>query len=211
LGCLTSVFICYLGVHCGRLFVCFRKTSSVKLFLHLSLEVCCLFVCLSFFSSLLSFFLLQGAFLATLGAGLAGFSQYVVLSSDLVLFEIECFVSFCCSSCRYGGVIPIVKNLWSLSFVLVMAGTGYILCFIFFFVVDLRMWWTGAPFRQLGINSIFIYVCHEVLSRYVKCDLLFLQNIILFFCSETKDVSVAMVKTQSKLYFVFICCLCLGS
>jgi heparan-alpha-glucosaminide N-acetyltransferase len=82
---------------------------------------------------------LEGAFLATVGAGLAGFSQY-------------------------DGVIPIAKNLWSLSFVLVMAGTGFLACLVFFVVVDLRLLWTGSPFRQLGINSIFIYVCHEVLG-----------------------------------------------
>ncbi len=105
-------------MHCGRLFVAYRKSNPSRLLVHLGLE---------------------GAVLATIGAGLAGFSQY-------------------------DGVIPIAKNLWSLSFVLVMAGTGFLACLVFFVVVDLRMWWAGSPFRQLGINSIFIYVSHELMS-----------------------------------------------
>jgi heparan-alpha-glucosaminide N-acetyltransferase len=120
LGCLTSIFICYLGAHCGRLFVAFRKSSPVRLFVHLG-------VC--------------GAVLAAIGAGLAGFSQY-------------------------DGVIPIIKNIWSLSFVLVMAGTGFLMCAVAFLVVDRLQWWNGAPFRQLGTNSIFIYVCHEIMSSH---------------------------------------------
>ncbi len=36
LGCLTSIFLCYLGVHAGRLFVATRKlTSPLVLYAHL--------------------------------------------------------------------------------------------------------------------------------------------------------------------------------
>ncbi len=120
LGCLTSIFICYLGVQCGRVFVAFRKSSPTALYVHLAV---------------------QGAVLAATGAALAGFSQF-------------------------GGAIPIVKNLWSLSFVLVMAGTGFLVSGVVHFVVDQRQWWNGSPFRQLGLNSIFLYFGHEIMSRH---------------------------------------------
>jgi heparan-alpha-glucosaminide N-acetyltransferase len=63
------------------------------------------------------------------------------------------------------GWIPINKNLWSLTFVLVVASLSYIILIIFSVVVDICQWLTGAPFVWLGMNSIFIYVIHILLKR----------------------------------------------
>jgi len=71
-----------------------------------------------------------------------------------------------CEGKKNGGWIPINKNLWSPSFVLVMAGTGNLaiaLCYIF---VDVINFWNGAPFIYVGMNSILIYVGHELLGGY---------------------------------------------
>lgn len=120
LGCLTSIFITYLGVHAGRLFVAYRKNNHKLLYVNL---------------------LVCGAILSAIGGALCGFSQ-----ND--------------------GVIPVAKNLWSLSFVLVMGGTGHIFLAVFHFIIDGRSWWSGAPFRQMGMNSIAIYVSHEIMGSY---------------------------------------------
>lgn len=121
LGCLTSIVICYLGVHCGRIFVMFRKTGKkLQLFLHLA-------AC--------------GAILCGIAAGLAGVSQ-----ND--------------------GIIPVAKNIWSLSFVLVMAGFGFWFLAFAHQIIDIRKWWNGSPFLQIGQNSIAIYVSHEIMGSY---------------------------------------------
>ncbi len=119
LGCLTSIFICYAGVHAGRLLVAYRRDRLAVMYAHL----------------------------ATCGVvfGLVG--------------------TILCAGSQNNGVIPICKNLWSLSFVLVMAGTGYLAIVLFHIIVDVKSWWNGAPFRYLGMNSIAIYVSHEILSQ----------------------------------------------
>lgn len=45
-----------------------------------------------------------------------------------------------------------------------MAGTGFLVLALLHEVVDRRQWWSGAPFRYLGMNSIALYVSHEILS-----------------------------------------------
>ncbi|CAF1143960.1 unnamed protein product [Adineta steineri] len=61
--------------------------------------------------------------------------------------------------------IPINKNLWSLSFVLILAGLAFIILTILYLLVDVWNWFTGEPFLWLGMNSIVIYVGHEVCSN----------------------------------------------
>lgn len=62
-----------------------------------------------------------------------------------------------CAGSKNDGVIPLNKNLWSLSFVLLMAGFGFISLTIFYWLIDIWRVWDGAPFRYVGLNSIFIY------------------------------------------------------
>jgi len=64
-----------------------------------------------------------------------------------------------------GGWIPINKNLWSLSFILVLAGLAFIILTILYLIVDVYNWFTSEPFIWLGMNSIVIYVGHEVCSK----------------------------------------------
>ena len=66
-----------------------------------------------------------------------------------------------CGASRNDGVIPISKNLWSLSFVLLMSCFAFFLLTIFYWVIDVWRLWSGAPFRFVGMNSIFIYIFHE--------------------------------------------------
>jgi predicted acyltransferase len=55
---------------------------------------------------------------------------------------------------------PVVKKLWTSSFVLVAGGWSAILLGVFYLVIDVLGWkrWT-APFVWVGANPIFLYVC----------------------------------------------------
>uniref|UniRef100_A0A674A1P5 Heparan-alpha-glucosaminide N-acetyltransferase n=1 Tax=Salmo trutta TaxID=8032 RepID=A0A674A1P5_SALTR len=64
------------------------------------------------------------------------------------------------------GFIPINKNLWSLSYVTTLACFGLLLLVLIYYTVDVRRWWSGAPFYYPGMNSILVYVGHEVLEEY---------------------------------------------
>lgn len=48
------------------------------------------------------------------------------------------------------GPIPINKNLWSLSFVLVTSSIAFLLLTALYVFIDVLSWWSGAPFRYAG-------------------------------------------------------------
>ncbi|RNA25661.1 heparan-alpha-glucosaminide N-acetyltransferase [Brachionus plicatilis] len=64
------------------------------------------------------------------------------------------------------GWIPINKNLWSLSFILVMASIGLFSLSVLFILVDILDWYSGTPFLYMGRNSIVIYIGHLVFGNY---------------------------------------------
>ncbi|RHY95758.1 hypothetical protein DYB35_009457 [Aphanomyces astaci] len=56
------------------------------------------------------------------------------------------------------GPIPINKNLWSLSFVLVVAGLASVVLCVLYVLVDKLEWWHGMPIKETGMNAIALYV-----------------------------------------------------
>ncbi|XP_022105998.1 heparan-alpha-glucosaminide N-acetyltransferase-like [Acanthaster planci] len=71
-----------------------------------------------------------------------------------------------CEASKEEGWIPISKNLWSLSFVLAMAGTSFLLLTFCYVTIDMKQWWSGVPFFFAGMNPITLYCGHEVLMDY---------------------------------------------
>ncbi|CAG5938865.1 unnamed protein product [Menidia menidia] len=64
------------------------------------------------------------------------------------------------------GIIPVNKNLWSLSYVTTLACFAFVLLVLVYYAVDVKKWWSGAPFYYPGMNSILVYVGHEVFEDY---------------------------------------------
>lgn len=60
---------------------------------------------------------------------------------------------------------PVIKKLWTSSFVLVAAGWSAILLATFYWIVEIRGWrrWT-APFVWVGLNPIIIYISGSVVD-----------------------------------------------
>ncbi|XP_049771067.1 heparan-alpha-glucosaminide N-acetyltransferase-like [Schistocerca cancellata] len=71
-----------------------------------------------------------------------------------------------CHFSKEDGIIPVNKNLWSLSYVLATASMAFLLLSILYFVADCHRWWSGAPFIYAGMNSLVLYVGHE-LTRHM--------------------------------------------
>ncbi|RHZ32768.1 hypothetical protein DYB37_009311 [Aphanomyces astaci] len=65
-----------------------------------------------------------------------------------------------------GGFIPINKNLWSLSFVLVVSGLACAVLAATFLLVDKFGIWGGTPLKQNGMNAIALYIGHEMLMNH---------------------------------------------
>ncbi|KAI8489417.1 hypothetical protein Bbelb_328600 [Branchiostoma belcheri] len=55
----------------------------------------------------------------------------------------------------------------SLTFVLSLASMAFLLLSLYYFLVDVRRWWTGFPFFMAGMNSISVYLCHGVFQKYL--------------------------------------------
>jgi heparan-alpha-glucosaminide N-acetyltransferase len=72
-----------------------------------------------------------------------------------------------CGFSKDEGVIPVNKNLWSTSFILVCAGFGIIGLSICYIPIDVYHVWSGAPFLQLGMNSILFYMAHQLLQDHM--------------------------------------------
>ena len=68
---------------------------------------------------------------------------------------------------QFDGPIPINKNLWTLSYVCLMGGWAFFVLILLYFLVDVMKLWNGAPFYFVGMNSILIYVLHEMLGQQV--------------------------------------------
>ena len=71
-----------------------------------------------------------------------------------------------CGGSVHGGPVPMNKNLWSPSFVLVLGGAAFLLLAGVYGVVDVAQVWQGMPLRAVGMNSIAIYVGHETFAGY---------------------------------------------
>jgi heparan-alpha-glucosaminide N-acetyltransferase len=69
-----------------------------------------------------------------------------------------------CGFSKEHGVIPVNKNMWSPSFVALLAGFGCVNLTVFFNVVDVLKWWSGTPFRYAGANPLAVYLASEVFS-----------------------------------------------
>lgn len=61
--------------------------------------------------------------------------------------------------------IPVVKALWSSSFVLVAGGYSMAMLAVFYWIVDVRgvKWWTFF-FKVIGMNSITIYMAQRIVG-----------------------------------------------
>jgi len=84
-----------------------------------------------------------------------------------VLGSTLCFTAACfCGFSQNDGMIPVNKNLWSASFGLLLAGGGMLGLSVTYVFVDYWGWWTGAPFRYYGLNSILLFCSHEIFQEY---------------------------------------------
>lgn len=60
---------------------------------------------------------------------------------------------------------PVVKKIWSSSYVLVAAGISLELLALFYWVIDVKGWWKWSfPFMVIGMNAITIYMLSAIVD-----------------------------------------------
>ncbi|KAI1296680.1 Heparan-alpha-glucosaminide N-acetyltransferase [Halotydeus destructor] len=65
------------------------------------------------------------------------------------------------------GLIPVVKNLWSLSYILATGSFAMSMLLVCYFLTDVSHIWSGRPFVGPGKNAILLYIGHQVLQEYL--------------------------------------------
>ncbi|XP_037093972.1 heparan-alpha-glucosaminide N-acetyltransferase-like [Pollicipes pollicipes] len=65
-----------------------------------------------------------------------------------------------CGCSQDGGLIPVNKNIWSLSYTLLTASFAFFLLILCYVTVDVLRWWSGSPFFYPGRNALLMYVGH---------------------------------------------------
>ncbi|XP_033226246.1 heparan-alpha-glucosaminide N-acetyltransferase-like isoform X2 [Belonocnema kinseyi] len=65
-----------------------------------------------------------------------------------------------CNFKQENGLIPINKNMMSLSYVFATTSFAFLLFTVLHFLIDYKKWWSGAPFIYAGANPILLFVGH---------------------------------------------------
>jgi predicted acyltransferase len=94
---------------------------------------------------------------------------HVLLSSRTAASKIR-LLAFTGAGCLAAGLVwslalPIIKLLWTSSFVLVSAGFSFLALALFYWIVDVRGWRAWAfPFRVIGMNPLVAYMIMGLVS-----------------------------------------------
>jgi predicted acyltransferase len=100
---------------------------------------------------------------------------------------------------------PVVKKIWTSSFVLVAAGYSLLLLAAFYWVIDVRRWrgWC-RPFVWIGMNAVTLYVVSNLLQGYRRIAQRFVGGDVKAFFDSTfttgmGDLVIAVVGTALML------------
>jgi predicted acyltransferase len=108
----------------------------------------------------------------------------------------------------WGMQFPVVKKIWTSSFVLVAGGYSSILLGAFYWIVDVKKWRAWCqPFVWMGMNSITIYLTSNAIGgfrrlagRFVGSDVRsFFETHVAVGCG---DLVVAIVGLLLAFWFV---------
>uniref|UniRef100_A0A8B9V843 Cytochrome c n=1 Tax=Anas zonorhyncha TaxID=75864 RepID=A0A8B9V843_9AVES len=92
--------------------------------------------------------------------------QHKQILSRFLIWSIGIISAILTKCSKEEGFIPINKNLWSTSYVTTMSCFAFILLLLIYYLVDVKRLWSGAPFFYPGMNSILVYIGHEVFEDY---------------------------------------------
>jgi len=103
----------------------------------------------------------------------------------------------------WGYSFPMIKNLWTSSFVLYAGGLSLILLSVFYLVID--VWgfkkWT-LPFVVIGMNSITIYLLNSGIVDWEKMGQYFLGGVAGLFASEQAQTLVIATGAILCMWYV---------
>lgn len=107
----------------------------------------------------------------------------------------------------WGFALPIIKNLWTSSYVMFAGGWSLILLAVFYLIIDvwqIRRW--AFPFVVIGLNSITIYMLTAGIINFDTMNKFFFTGTINLFSEPVRPVISAMgilICEWVFLYFLY--------
>lgn len=107
----------------------------------------------------------------------------------------------------WGIVFPIIKNLWTSSFVFYAGGFSLIMLSIFYLIIDvwgLKKW--AFPFVVIGLNSITIYMVQQGLVSFSSANDFLFSGIVNLFAENWQPLMSALgyvICVWLFLYFLY--------
>ncbi|MDB5242679.1 MAG: heparan-alpha-glucosaminide N-acetyltransferase [Spirosoma sp.] len=100
-------------------------------------------------------------------------------------------------------VLPVNKNLWTSSFVLVAGGWSVLALSLFYWIIDVKNWRRWAYFFVvIGMNSILIYLAGKVIDFEHATTYLF-GGLLRFFSEPVQAVGVIIAFLALKWLFLY--------
>lgn len=98
---------------------------------------------------------------------------------------------------------PIIKKIWTSSYVLVTSGWAFLVFAFIFWIIDIKGWKTGTkPWIIFGSNAIAIYVLADVFET------LFLKTGLHDWAMHTMQIMNIFIKMASLIWAVFSVLVC---
>ena len=82
-----------------------------------------------------------------------------------VLWLVAAGVASGLAGCLWAVQFPVIKRIWTSSFILIASGYGALMLALFYYIVDVRKWdrWC-EPFVWIGMNPITLYLSGKFIS-----------------------------------------------
>jgi predicted acyltransferase len=99
---------------------------------------------------------------------------------------------------------PIIKRIWTSSFILVASGYGALMLALFYYIVDVRKWdrWC-EPFVWIGMNPITLYLSTRVISYSQVSEMFVGGDVKAWFDSRAQGLGTLVIALTS-LGLVFL-------
>jgi len=115
---------------------------------------------------------------------------------------LACGVVLVALGLAWSPFFPIIKKIWTSSYVLVAGGASMMLLGSFHWVVDVKGWYRWAlPFTIIGMNPILIYMLSEIVD-FGKIGSYFLGGLTQF-APSYGEISIAFGSLLAKLLLLY--------
>jgi predicted acyltransferase len=106
--------------------------------------------------------------------------------------------------CLWAVQFPVIKRIWTSSFILIASGYGALMLALFYYIVDVRKWdrWC-EPFVWIGMNPITLYLSTKFISYSLASEMFVGGDVKAWFDARAQGLG-SLVVALGSLSLVFL-------